>query len=145
MNAPRPSSTPPTGRASSLAIDNSCDCANDEEAQIVAHFRYAVADDDGDAGQSTDAAATLTRADYNGTATGPVAPSADGGLLCPSEEFFPHGFDGDDDAPPSHDHLPTRSATRFAGRAEVPVQRAKANAVSRRKRLRPSSAGRPRR
>ena len=159
-----------------LAIDNSCDFANDDEAQIIAHFRYAITndtDDDGNPVQSTDAAATFTRADYNGTATGTVAPAGDGGLdasfqhsaltgldlrlvgvtasspvnheefepayfdgaepfeltktnatsafkralaeyygsrftgasqswaLCPSQEFFPDGFDGDDEAPPS--------------------------------------------
>ena len=66
-----------------LALDNSCDYANYDEAQVLARFAYTVSTDTDDAGnpvQSTDAAATFTRADYNGTATGTVAPAGDGGL-----------------------------------------------------------------
>src|SRR5262249_12791146 len=66
-----------------LALDHSCEVANDDEAQIVARFHYTIStdvDDDENPRQSTEAAASFTRANYEGMATGTVAPAADGGL-----------------------------------------------------------------
>lgn len=66
-----------------LDLDSTCDNATNGDALIVASFSYSVHDDEDDAGNptsTTEAHATLTRAGYNGSAMGTVAPAADGGL-----------------------------------------------------------------